>query len=424
MRNGELKIRNSRGMGPWTRMKRRRKWLVASLGLVALVSVGLYCSAPAGKEGSAKARGADAAPALAAKQRVPVTLTPIQRRNFETRLLIQGNFEAKNVASICPRIPGALEAIYVDEGDTVVAGETKLFQTDSVTLTKAVEVSRQDVAVAKCAQREAEAGLEQLQAQFEKADIDYQRFTRLFEQKAVTLDAFEQQKSRYKQTKAGLKHAETVVDLAAERARQAEAALAIAEKNLADSLVYAPISGVVSHRFKEPGEMGDSGAAVLRIADVSVVELSAFVAAQYYRQVQPGKTRVRLTVNGLTLDEQTVSYRSPTIEPTLRTFEVKCLITDPPGGVVPGAMASAEILLEQREALGIPTQGLQNRGGKTVVFTVAQDMAKMVEVETGLDSGGWTEIRSARLAEGVPVVTMGQSLIEEGTPVTVRREAG
>jgi ABC-type uncharacterized transport system substrate-binding protein len=43
-------------------------------------------------------------------------------------------------------------------------------------------------------------------------------------------------------------------------------------------------------------------------------------------------------------------------------------------------------------------------------------------VKTGRDMNGWTEILDDRLAEGTPVVTMGQQLVEEGTLVAVVKE--
>ena len=189
-------------------------------------------------------------------------------------------------------------------------------------------------------------------AQFEKAEIDYERFLRLREKDAVTKDAMEQQTMRYKAMKAGLEHARTVVDLAAEQMKKAQAGLAIAEKNLKDSTVKAPISGVVSYKMKEQGEFGSVGHPVVRIENTDVLEMSAFVPGEYYPRIVPGETKVRISANGIDAGEFVVAYKSPTIQPQLRTFEVKCILENPEEGIVSGAMAEVDILLQNAHGTG------------------------------------------------------------------------
>ena len=401
----------------------KARWKAAA-GFVAVVAIaaaaGLYYAyGPAMQNLHAKAEEPDRAKA-SSERRIPVVLTPVARREFEERAVVQGNIEARNFATVSARVPGIVEEIFVDEGDAVVAGETKLFQIDALKLKKALEISRHDLAVARCGLREKQANLERVEVDMHKAGIDVRRFEQLHEDEAVSIDALEQQQSRYKQTKAVLKHAHSLVDLGQEQVRQAEAALAIAEKDLSDSLVYAPITGRVNVRFVESGEMCGVADSVVRIEDPSVLEVSAFLAAQYYPRVIPGETPVRVNVYGIDAGEHRVSYKSPTIDPKLRTFEIKCVLSDPPEGVVPGAMAELRVMLVRREALGVPAEALQQRGKCSVVFGLEDDLASVIEVETGLETDGWVEIRAGQLSEGTPVVTMGQFLLDEGALVTVR----
>jgi RND family efflux transporter MFP subunit len=354
------------------------------------------------------------------ERRTPVVVTAASTRLFEERLVVQGNLEAKDFAMVSARTPGTLEQLYVDEGDAVVASETRLFQVDAVKVTKALEVSKQELAVARCASQEKQANRERFEADLHKAELDYQRFQRLFKERVVSEDALEQQESRYKQASAMLKHAQSLVLLGVEQERQAEAAVAIAEKDLSDSLVVAPISGIVNQRFREVGETVEVGKPLIRIEDPSEVEVSAFLPAQYYPRVVEGETPVRVNVYGIDVGKRTVSYKSPTINPKLRTFEIKCIVSNPPKGVVPGAMAEIQVLLAQRERLGVPAEALQARGGASVLFVVDDGAARMIPVETGLDTDGWVEVTSGEVSESTPVITMGQYLVNDGSPVTVQ----
>lgn len=358
------------------------------------------------------------------ENRVAVVTTAATRRPFERALVVQGNVEAKNFAMVSPRIGGTLERIVVDEGDSVTAGETMLFATDSVALQKNVQIAQHNLAVAAAARREAEANLEKVKVDFHKAQLDYERFQRLYEKQAVTVDAFEQQESRYQQLTAAVKLAEAQVDLTGAQEAQAGAGLAIAEKDLTDATIVAPITGTVSARLKEPGEMGDPGIPVLRIDDTSVLEVAAFLPAEYYPEVISNQTPIRIAIAGVELNGQVVTYKSPTVDPKLRVFEVKCLLTSPPQGVAPGAMADIVVVLESREGLGVPTRAVQQRGDRDVVFVIENDVARQKTVKTGFEGDGWIELIEGDVEAGAAVVSMGQTMIAEGTAVTVQQQEG
>ena len=371
-----------------------------------------------------KGRGGEtsAAESLRERPRASVVTTVAAIRDFERALVVQGNLESKSLAMVSPRVPGTIEAIFVEEGDPVIAGKTRLFQTDAANLEKNVQIKEHATVVARSSSREAAANLERVMVDLRKAELDYQRFERLREKQAVTADAFEQQQSRYQQLQATRQLAEAQVELAAAKEAQSEAELAIARKDLADAVVYAPIDGKVSRRLQEPGEMGSPGRPVVRIDDTSVVEVKAFLPAEYYAAVVPGQTAMRIHASGVHVGRHVITYKSPTIDPRLRSFEVKCILTDPPEGVTSGAMAQIVVALEGRQGVGVPSQAIQQRGGRSVVFTVENRTARQVPVTTGIETDGWTEIREGDVKEGASVVTMGQYMMEAGIAVSVQQE--
>ncbi|MBN2560938.1 MAG: efflux RND transporter periplasmic adaptor subunit [Phycisphaerae bacterium] len=355
-------------------------------------------------------------------RQVNVVLADVRMMEFQRVLVLQGNVQAKVFAMVSPRIPGVLDVIFVDDGDEVEAGETRLFQTDSLKLAKALEVAKHEVAVADSSLREKQASLEENQAEYDKAKYDWERCQEMREKGVVANDEIEEDRAEYRKSAAVLKHAKALIALAEAQQQQAGSRLEMAQKDLDDSLVKAPISGRVSKRFQEPGEMGNPGQPVLRIEDPSVVEVSAFLPAQAYGQVTPGQTAMHLTVNGVDLGEQTISYKSPTIDRKLRTFETQCVLHDPPAAVAPGAMAHVRIILERRQGLGVPADAIQHRGGQPVVFLADDQMARMIPVEVGLEMDGFTEIASQALSESTEVVVEGGFFLNPNSPIRVLRE--
>ncbi len=219
---------------------------------------------------------------------------PAREMCFENRIVVAGSIDAKHYSLVSARIPGTLDAVYVDEGDAVVMGQTKLFQTDSLKLAKAVAIAHQDQTVAQYSVEEKRALLEKSLAEQQQATNDCLRSRKLLQQNAVAAQVLEQQESRSKQCAADVKHTQALIALAEAQLEQASLNLAIAEKSLADSLVLAPINGRVSQRLREPGEMAAAGTPVLRIEDLSLLEVTVYVPEEFYAQVVPGQTKMRV----------------------------------------------------------------------------------------------------------------------------------
>lgn len=361
----------------------------------------------------------------AAKGKAPEELALIIRampadwRNFERRLSVQGTLESKVFAHVAARTDGNLDTLWVDRGDAVVAGETPLFQIDPISRQNALTIAQQNLAVAQASLKVAKASSDKIKAEARKAQLDFERYERLHQEGNISPSEFESADVARAQAEAGIAVAKAQVDLAERQVKQAEANLAIAEKNLADAKVVAPISGQVSARLAEPGEQMFVGKVVLRIDDTSQVEAAAFLPAQYYGEVEPGQTKFRLQIGNQDAGMHTVTYRSPTINPTLRTFEIKGLLKEAGPAAVPGQMATLTIVFETRRALGVPAEAVLTRAGETVVFVVEDGRAVARKVQTGLVNDGWTEI-VAGLEPTDVTVTEGQTQLHEGMAVDIQ----
>ena len=349
---------------------------------------------------------------------ITVRAQDVAARTFERRLTVQGTLEAKNFANVAARADGNLEEIWVDKGDYVEAGKTKLFQVDAANRQNSLTIAVQNLAVAEASLAVAQAAAQKAEAEALKATLDKERYERLHRAGNVSDNEYERAQVQFESADAGLAVARAQVDLAERQLKQADAARAIAKKNVDDARVVAPISGYVSARSAEPGEQMSVGRVVLRIEDLAVLEAAAFLPAQYYTEVEPGQTKFRLEINGAEAGWHTVTYRSPTINTTLRTFEVKGRIENAGAAAVPGSMADLSLVFESRTGLGVPAPAVLVRNEKNVVFVIKDGLAHQREVQPGLRNDGWLEILSG-LNAGEVVVTEGQTQLRDGQPVDV-----
>lgn len=350
-------------------------------------------------------------------QAVSVVLAKVEMRKFSEAVQVQGNLKAKNYALVSPRVGGVLEKIFVREGDDVAAGETPLFQTDNIVLGKTVEIARQNLKVAHSSVLEKDANKSVTETELNKAESDYKRYQKLIEQKTVSEDAFESVQANYEKQKATFKHRQSEVDLEREKEKKAETDLAIAEKNMKDSLVLAPISGKVSQRMAEPGEMGAPGVPIIRIDDIMELEASGFLPGKYYDRIHLDSTKVQIGSDGQWWDAYPIIYKSPTIDPTLRTFEIKCSVKGDNRRIVPGALVEMRVVLNEKESMGVPIRAIQQRNSTSNVFITEGNIARMINVETGLETEGWVEIASGNLPPDARVIVQGGFLLNDGKAI-------
>jgi hypothetical protein len=90
--------------------------------------------------------------------------------------------------------------------------------------------------------------------------------------------------------------------------------------------------------------------------------------------------------------------------------------------VVPGAIANIEAVMQTTTGPGVPSDVIQIRNGKQVVFLVENGAAKAVEIEKGLVVDGYTEVTNGAVPAGASVITLGSTLVNDGTLVEMHQE--
>ncbi len=368
-------------------------------------------------------RSASAAAGAEAKNDRPATivqLTEAREMSFNESISADGAIKARFYALVSPRIAGTIDDVFVREGEAVRHGETKLFQIDNEKLQKAVDHSRQSLIIARSTLEEGKANLLKAEADLAQAEKDFARSKSLYEQKVVPLSEYEVNETKLLQLKAQLKVAETGVTLAEQRVTLAEIALGIAEKEHRDSLMYSPINGIVSARFKEPGEMGSTDKPVVRIDDTDKLKAVAYLPGQFYPRIKPGASVATVTVLDRKIGDFPVTYKAPAIDAALRTFEIWADIPGDGAYAVPGAQCVIKVILRESRGVGVPRDAVQFRDSKYWVFVPDGEKAKMLEVKPGLETEGWTELLESPLSAGDRVVTQGQFLLEDGYPIRER----
>ena len=182
----------------------------------------------------------------------------------------------------------------------------------------------------------------------------------------------------------------------------------------AQSTVYAPIGGVVAELAAREGMTVMSGAPLFRINGLGTVWVNAEVRENEASQVRIGNA-VQASAPAVpgTAFKGRVSAILPEVNTATRTLKARVELANPGGLLKPGMFVTVSFTpAARKEILVVPSEAVIQTGKRNVVV-VAQGDGKFapVEVETGMESNGQTEIRKG-LEAGQKVVVSGQFLID------------
>ena len=351
-------------------------------------------------------------------------VTPVRIRVLREGTLLRSvdasaTLSAEHRATVAARVGGPLLMV-ADEGTRVTADDSVVMRVDAESLQHQVGVAEQDVAVAQRAVTVHRADHRRILADLAKAETDAVRFRRLHDDEgAVSAEAAEAQEARLAQVQASAEAAEAAVALAEQQLVQARHGLAIAQRALADATLTAPLSGVVVRRHRETGEMIGPGAAVLQIEDPSLLRLSLHLNAAHRPLLTPEDTVLEILDGPAAGHRLPISFIAPTIDPILRTIEVRALWQDPPPGVMSGQAVRVRVVLETVRGLIAPDDAVLRRADGAMVALAVDDQARLVPVQRRLrvDDQVIIDGEDAALRSGAHIIIAGHDRLVEGQAI-------
>jgi HlyD family secretion protein len=210
-----------------------------------------------------------------------------------------GNVDVRQV-DLGFRVFGRVESLLYEEGDWI----------DKGTLLATLEKQPYTDRVV-----EAEATIASISASLSNAERLLKRRNVLIGSGSVSQEDLDTVASNYEVLKANLD--------------QAKASLAIAQKNLQDTEVFAPTDGTILTRIREPGSIANPGESVYTLSVANPVWIRAFIQEEELGLVYPGMAaEIYTDTPGGKVYRGTVGFISPVSEFTPKTVETTQLRTD------------------------------------------------------------------------------------------------
>lgn len=368
---------------PATTTRRPRRWRAPVLILLVLGLAGGGWTVLQSKQQAAKAAELQAAKKKE-QARTPVhelaqgDVAAISARALSVSLPLSGSLAPLNQATIKAKVSGEIHETTVQEGQQVSSGQVLL---------------RLDAADQRARLTQQQAMLDEAQARLSMASKNEANSQALLKQKYISQTAYDTTQNS--------------VDLARASVKSAAAMVEIARIALADTVIRAPMAGIVSKRHVQAGEKVAPDMPVYTIVNLAQLTLEAPVPSAEIPRIKIGQ-EVRFKVDGFGARDFAgkVTRIHPTTESGSRAMLVYIAVDNGDGALRGGMFAKGSIVTERSMvAPMVPLTAVRTEKHGTVVYALVNDKVVEQPVTLGLrnEDEGYAEVTDG-LAPGARVI--------------------
>ena len=334
-------------------MKSWLKWLILVLVLALLAAGALRLISARQAQKAELAAQQSAAQVPAVLELAATDVLRVQTLELVQSLAIAGPLRASNSAFVKARVAGELQGLVLREGDRVSAGQV---------------VARIDATESQARVRQA-----QQQAEAARAQVDIAR--RSFDNNRSLVDQGFISKTALDTSAASLAAAEASF-------RAAQAGADLANKSLEDTVLRAPMAGVVAQRLAQPGERLAVDTRIVEIVDLSRLELEASLSPADSLLVRVGQEAV-LSIEGAS---QTLSAKVLRVNPSAvagsRAVLAYLAVQSNPG-LRQGLFAQGRLSIGKLQVLAIPLAAVRTDKPLPYVLLIQDGAVVHQTVELG-----------------------------------------
>lgn len=347
------------------------------------------------------------------KQETTYLTESVTRGNVEKTVVASGSVESVNKVDVGAQASGKITKLYVKLGQEIKKGEM-IADIDSTTQINTLNTKKGGIS-------QLSSTIKSEKTAYDVALSSYNRLSKLYTQKATSLDSVNTAKSTLDNAKAEMEAIEANI-------KQAEIEVNTAETNVGYTKITAPMDGTVISVPVSEGQTVNANQTtptIVTIADLSKMKIKPEISEGDITKVKAGQ-EVSFTIlsdsqtvyhsvidsvdpaNTTTSDSSSTSSSTSSSSSSTTSaiyYYANVLIDNPDRTLRIGMTTENNIkIANAKDVLLVSNMAIQKRDGKSVVNILNdKNQPEQREVETGVQNDFQTEIKSG-LNEGEKVI--------------------
>lgn len=366
---------------------------------------------------------------------VAVKTLQVHQGPLDWNYVARGTVEANNIVDLKPETAGKVVSLNFEEGQSVNRGTMLIRLKADKQMAQVQQAAasmgsmQQNVAVKETEIERLQADVRAAMAQKKFADIELERFDKLYKGEFVSAEERDQKRTAAEVAQTTYDAALKRVSMARAERKQAFSQLSAAASDYSynravasDTLITAPFSGMVGQKYVFLGDYVQPGQKLVTLVDNRMLKIHFDVPERYLGYIhlnQPLTVTVE-SLPGKTFKAETI-FVDPAVDSASRMVAVKARLLEGVEHFKPGQFAEVKLALENKtNALTVPEEAVVPQGEKTFVYVARGGKAFLQEIRTGQREPGFVEVLSGLkptdrvVVGGIQKLTDGKEIMEGG----------
>ena len=345
--------------------------------------------------------------------RINVKTAPAHPGRIVRTVEFSGVLVPNHTVNIFAKMAGIATTVTADVGNRVTAGQL-LVQIDTKELNAQLAVAEAAAAGVGDQAVQVKNGMETARLNLEMTQRSYERTKTLLDTKVVTQSQLDDAQTKLDLAKTAYDNSNRQYQtITGSGLAQAEAQVNFIKVQISNSTITSPLSGIVTNRNINPGEITSMSTPLLSIADVATLKLQGNVSQEDVVRIPVGG-RVNVVVDALSTNSYAgrVEQVGPIAAATGQYFPVVVSLKND-GRLLAGMTAKASFTWTGGEGILIPLSAVaDSQDGRASVFVVSEGRVHAKNVDLGPRSDSEVQVISGLAASETVAISNVSALVD------------
>jgi RND family efflux transporter, MFP subunit len=330
----------------------------------------------------------------------------------------KATLEASEQGIINSKISARIISISVENGQYVNAGDT-IATLDDQDIRNNIKASESQLKVTQQQLASAQVSIKKLKTSLDDASRNYDRQKNIYDKGGISKADFEAAEKTLSNAQADYEAGNVSIQTAEANIEAQRVSLSNLQDNLNNTVIKAPISGVISEKTMNIGQMASAGTALAKVNNIASLYATIQIPQDKINNVKIGQPALVTFEGSDKAYNGTLQNIDLSADTTARVFNCKIKVDNNENMLHPGVFAKVELISDQKtKVISVPINALVGTEGDYSVFVNDGGAAKKQKVTIGDTDENNVQITSG-IKDGDQVICTNTSTLQEGNEIEI-----